>query len=311
MSLFFVLSSRKTEFVAVLALAFLILLSFMGRDDRVPSGTGAEQASAEIMPAPVVVPNIAEPILNAEAYMVRFADNASPLLTRHADEALSPASLTKIMTVFAARQILAPDDNVLFTEDAKMAETVRSDASSGEIFMRDDAVRMAMIPSANDAALALADAAGRKAGEGDFESRIAFFVRFMNEQARVMGLHETHFTNPTGLDAPGHMASVRDLAELVRVALARDPEMFAISREMAADVFSTAGKRHTMESTNDLLKEFPALAGGKTGMTDNAKGTLVLVYPVPPHRTAIIVLMKSEDRFGDGRKIIRWLEEAF
>lgn len=328
---------RRIELIAGLVLGVLILLSLLGRDMSASDDASEKMQIAALasLAVPPARPRVPEPVLNAEAYFVRFADDPAPLLTRRAEKSLPPASLTKIMTVFAARQILAPDDVVLFSEEAKAVEEAKSDVSSGETFMRDDAVRLAMIPSVNDAALALAGAAGREAGEGDFANRIAFFVRFMNEQARVMGMRDTHFENPTGLDAPDHAASARDLAELAASVLARDPEIFTMSRDLKADIFSTDGKRHTIENTNDLLKEFPALVGGKTGMTDNAKGALILLYPVgikspeaaadapvahrasrgaypaPPQRTIIIVLMKSDDRFGDGRKTIRWLEESF
>ena len=304
---------RRLEWIAGLALCTLILLSVLGREGSAEVGTFSDESQiiGHSLAAPQPRARAPEPILNAEAYFVRFADNPAPLLMRRADKPLPPASLTKIMTAFAARQILAPNDAVSFSEDAKAVDETKSDAAAGEIFARDDAVRLAMISSANDAAMALAEAAGKKAGEGDFTSRIAFFLRFMNEQARVMRLHATHFENPTGLDAPSHTAIARDLAELAASVLAHDPELFSMTRDRTVDVFSGGGKRHTIENTNDLLKEFPALAGGKTGMTDNAKGALVLLYPVPPQRTAIIVLMKSDDRFGDGRKIIQWLEESF
>lgn len=309
MNFFSAVMARKAEWIAALALAFLIILSVIGREHGAPQGSDAVSVGA--VAAPKVVPRIPAPVLGAEAYLVRFVDDAEPLFMRQADARMAPASLTKIMTAYAARRILVPADTVIFSREARAVEERRSGVAAGEEFVRDDAVRMAVVESANDAALALAEAAGKKTGEGDYENRVAFFVRYMNESARVMGLADTYFENPTGLDAPGHTASARDIARLASEVWVRDPELFAMTREIKADVFSTEGKRHTIENTNDLLGEFPALAGGKTGMTDNAKGALILLYPVPPSRMAVIVILKSDDRFGDGRKAIRWLEEAF
>jgi len=287
--------------------------------------------------------------LRAEAYLVRLSGDPAPLAAQRSWKRMAPASLTKIMTVLVARERLAPDEQVIFSPEAKAVEDRRSDAAAGEMFLRDDAVRLALMESANDAALALAEAVGAQSEKIGFAERIAFFVRLMNERAAAIGMPDTYFENPTGLDALVHAMSAEDIARLVDYALIRDPGLFALTREREAAVFSSGKKKHTIISTNELLREFPAIAGGKTGFTDNAKGALLLLYPVrvkdrPPASTAvaqrisygaylarsgaagaaarektapprkniaIIVILKSENRFDDGRKIIRFLEENF
>jgi D-alanyl-D-alanine carboxypeptidase (penicillin-binding protein 5/6) len=308
-------TSRLTALVSCLVLEAMILASFAPR--------AAPSAAARPPLTPL-------PALDAEAYVVRFAGDVSapPLMAQRETKRVAPASLTKIMTVAVARRVLGPDDAVVFSSDAKAVENRRSGASAGEEFARDDVVRMALIESANDAAYALGEAAGARAGGGDFARRVALFVRMMNDRAQALGMRDTHFENPAGLDAPGHLTTADDLARLIDAALADDPELFAITRRSEATVFSREGKKHTMMSTNELLAEFPALEGGKTGFTDDARGALILLYPVrdtgsaTPHRpeglvalsrkrTAVIVILKSGDRFGDGRKIIGWLEDNF
>ena len=301
------------------------------------------------VPAAAMHPSPAPPAgLSAEAYVVRLvgAGDAPPLLTQRSQKRMAPASLTKIMTVFIAREVLSSDETVVFSADAKAVEDRRSDAAAGEAFSRDDAARMALMESANDAALALAEAVGAKAGKTGFGERIAFFVRLMNERAAGLAMADTHFENPMGLDAPVHLMSAADLARLVEHIMASDPALFAMTRDTSAVVFSREQKKHTIISTNELFKEFPALAGGKTGFTDNAKGALLLLYPVrnnpdfsrdanlprvdrisngvypvreaasrhigtPQKKIAVIVILKSDDRFGDGRKIIQFLEHNF
>jgi D-alanyl-D-alanine carboxypeptidase len=80
---------------------------------------------------------------------------------------------------------------------------------------------------------------------------------------------------------------------------------------MDADITSMGDRAYHIEATNQLLSEFPALRGGKTGLTDFAKGALILLYPVRPDRTAVIIILGSDDRFADGRNLIHWLESAF
>lgn len=297
-------SPRLLSLLALLFLSMLILFSVTGKQEE--TRLSSPRALSLL------------PQLRAEAYLVRFAeDDVMPLASRRAGKRLAPASLTKIMTALVARALLAADERIVFSQDAKNVEEHQSDAAAGEVFSRDDTVRMALMASANDAALALAEAVGKKFGRIGFADRVGFFVQSMNRSAEALGLRDTHFENPVGLDAAGHATSAADLARLVAYTLRRDPELLAMTRDLSREVFSMQSKRHTITSTNELLKEFPALRGGKTGFTDEAKGALMLLYPVKGFvrgsspaegETAIIVILKSEDRFGDGRKIIAWLE---
>ena len=284
--------------LGALAIGALVLLSVLGgREDHPPSAL----ASVAAIPA--------EPLLSAEAYTVRLVGAGETLLSRRGGKRVAPASLTKLMTAIVAAEKLAAADTPVFSENAKTVEERRSPAKAGDAFGRDDLIRMALVASVNDAALALAEATGAKVGRLKYQDRMQAFVRLMNGKARILGLDDTHFENPTGLDAPGHYMSAADLARLAEYALSRHPLFWEMTRQSEAAVVSLGGSRYALSNTNELLKEFPALRGGKTGFTDNAKGALLLLYPVRPDRTAIIVILKSDDRFGDGRKIIEWLEK--
>ena len=277
------------------------------------------------VPSAVPIPPARAPLmppagLSGEAYIVRLAGDPLPLIAQRSGKRMAPASLTKLMTALIAREQLAPRDQVVFSVSARAVEERRSDAADGEVFARDDAARMALMESDNDAARALAEAVGAKSGRIGFNERVAFFIQLMNQRAAGLAMRNTHFENPAGLDAPDHTMSAADMARLVEYIMVRDPALIAMTREREATVFSLQGKKHTIQNTDDLLKEFPALVGGKTGFTDNAKGALLLLYPVRDkgrdvgvvqQKIAIIVILKSDDRFGDGRKIIKFLEENF
>ena len=252
-----------------------------------------------------------EPVLSAEAYLVALVHHPKPLLARRPRKRLAPASLTKLMTAAVAAEKLAPEDVITLSARAAAAGERVSGAEVGEVFSRQDLLRLTLISSANDAALALAEAVGVKSAASGSDHGAMDFVRLMNEKARVLGMSDTNFANPTGLDAAGHYASAADLGRLAEYILDRHPDLWEVTRYKEAAVSGFGGRRHTLRNTNELLKEFPAIRGGKTGLTDNAKGALLLLYPVRTGQTAIIVLLKSEDRFGDGRKIIKWFEENF
>ena len=127
----------------------------------------------------------------------------------------------------------------------------------GERLTVRDLLTAALIQSANDAAVALAEGVGK----GDVDR----FVGWMNARARRMGLRDTHFMNPDGLDEPGHDSSARDLLTLARAAM-RKPIVRSIVARQHAEI---AGGR-TLTTWNDLLATYPGVYGVKTGHTDDA-----------------------------------------
>lgn len=268
-----------------------------------------------ITPPPLLVPlpqpRTQPPLLNAAAYIIRFAGDERPLVGKEIHAPLPPASLTKLMTAIITREALRPNDAIVFSADDKRIPEKITSVPTGEAFGRDDVLRFALISSANDAAIAAAEAVGRKLGAYIFTDALSLFTNRMNEKAAEIGLQNSHFENPTGLDEENHAMSAADLARVMEYIWQKQPGLLEISRTPETAAYSLAGKRYLIQNTDELLAEFPAILGSKTGMTDRAKGTLVLLYPVRPDLTAIIVILGSDDRFGDGRLLLRWLDEAF
>lgn len=300
----------REEFFAHIRLPFLLsflLLSVLALLSLIPHSPAVRTAAS------AALRRSAEPAIVAHAYLVRLVGDPSPIVKRREWKRMAPASLTKLMTAVIAKENLGAEEMVPFSRDAKAVEQKISSARTGEAFLRDDAIRMALIASYNDAALALADAAGRKSGTGNggFVEDTSRFIGLMNDKASAIGMRDTHFENPTGLDEDGQYASAEDLARISEYVFAAHPDLWEISRTTETVVYSDGGDPHALLTTDKLLHEFPALRGGKTGFTDRAQGALILLYPIHPRSTAIIVILGSPDRFGDGRKIIRFLEENF
>ena len=120
-----------------------------------------------------------------------------------------------------------------------------------------DLVEAALVQSANDAAWALA----AHVGKGDVNS----FVRMMNSKARALGLRDTHFVRPDGLDVAGHVSSARDVTLLARVAMRN-----STIRSIVDDRNATIAGGRRLHTWNDLLGTFPGLIGVKTGHTTAA-----------------------------------------
>ena len=297
--------------LALLGLAALIAVSMLK-----PSSVLTLRARTPIVArekilekSPRILPP--DPEINAHAYLVRLIGDETPLLKRRSEKSLPPASLTKILTSIIALEELPPETKISFSRDAKNTEPKISDAKLNETFRKEDIIRFAMISSANDAAVALAEAIGKQKGAHTFTDAMHNFVVLMNDKARALGLLNSSFKNPTGLDQKNHQTSAEDLARLIEYIWYYHPDLWEISRTKETIVYSDSQKEHTIQNTDELLREFPGIQGSKTGLTDEAKGTLILLYPVKPDKTALAVILGSENRFEDGRRIIQWIEKAF
>jgi len=214
----------------------------------------AAVASALVLPALALA---APPDPEARAFLVVNASTGEVLASRAPHARMPIASITKLMTVLVA------------LEHAKLTEVVRVDRNAarvgestinlraGERLTVHDLVAAALIQSANDAAVALA----RYVGHGSTPA----FVALMNAKARELGLHDTHFVRPDGLDAKGEASSAADVVKLGEVAM-HNPTIRRMVGERSATI---AGGRH-LTTWDDLLGTFPGLIGVKTGHTDAA-----------------------------------------
>ena len=254
---------------------------------------------------------ISGPELQAQAYIVKIIGGEKPLFSRREWKRLAPASLTKVLTAVLAKEALPADEKIIFSTEAKKTEEKLSPAKAGDIFLRDEVIKLAIVGSFNDAAMALGEAVGKSRRGANFEERLTIFKVLANEKSHLLKLQNSELQNPTGLDEENHYSTAEDLARLAEYVWLRHPDLWAVSRQAETIARAENGTEYKINNTNELLKEFPAILGGKTGFTDNAKGALLFLYPVRPDKTAIVVILGSEDRFGDGRKIIQWLEENF
>jgi D-alanyl-D-alanine carboxypeptidase (penicillin-binding protein 5/6) len=200
----------------------------------------------------------AVPNPEARAFYVVNASNGEVLASHHARTPVPIASITKLMTVIVALQHLKPDDVVTVSGRAAQVGESRIPLMAGQRITVRDLLKGALIQSANNAADALAAAAS----DGD----VARFVGWMNEKARTLGLRDTHFMRPDGLDVPGHVSSARDVAVLAQIAMHS-----AIVRSIVQQRSDTIeGGTFTVHTWNDLLGRFPGLFGVKTGHTEDA-----------------------------------------
>jgi serine-type D-Ala-D-Ala carboxypeptidase (penicillin-binding protein 5/6) len=196
----------------------------------------------------------APPPVAARAYVVENAATGEVLAARAPARRLPMASITKLMTVLVTLEHEPLSHVVTVARGAASVGESSIHLAAGERLTVRDLVEAALIQSANDAA----DALAYDVGHGD----VGTFVALMNTRARRLGLRDTHFTRPDGLDAAGHYSSARDLTLLARVVM-HEPAVRRIVRQRTATI---AGGR-ILHTWNDLLGSFPGLIGVKTGHT--------------------------------------------
>jgi serine-type D-Ala-D-Ala carboxypeptidase (penicillin-binding protein 5/6) len=195
------------------------------------------------------------PRIDAEAWYLVGQDGVV-LAQSNSRRARAIASITKLMTTIVALEHARPSDVVRVPASVAILGGSTIFLQGGEELRVSELVRATLIPSANDAATALA----LHVGEGSTER----FVDLMNAKAAELGLTDTTFENPHGLDSAGHLSSARDATLLVRHALGIPILRDALGRT------SFAYQGRDFPSTDDLNGSWGPLIGGKTGHTESA-----------------------------------------
>lgn len=230
-----------------------------------------------------------EPDVTCGACLVVEGDRTH--FERAGDEGRANASTTKMVTALVALDHLAPGDEVRVPEDVT-GVTSTVELQPGDTYEVRDLVAAMMLESWNDAAITLADATSG--------SQPAF-VAAMNGYAAGLGLTDTAFVNPHGLDAPGHYSTARDLAEIARVVLAERVLADIVAR-VTMTIEGPSGPID-LTSRNELLGTYRGAIGVKTGQTLQA-GNVLVAAARRGGRTLIAVVMGSDDSFSDARRLL-------
>ena len=224
--------------------------------------------------------------VNAEAAVVMDADSGRLLYAQNPDKRLANASTTKIMTALLTLE--QPDQDRYFTvdSDAIQVEGTTMGLQPGDSVTLHQLAAGMLLPSGNDAANA---AAVEIAGSEEA------FVRLMNQRAAELGLENTQFRNPSGLDAEGHYSSARDLATLAAHALENEDFADIVSKQEIRMAFGNPPYNRSLYTTNKLLERYPYAIGVKTGYTDDAGLCLVTAAEKDGTRLIIVTLNGKDD----------------
>lgn len=266
---------------------------------NIPNNSTGEQAKQILGTEKIFLPplsyGLAAPEILARALVIEDLDSNLILLSKNPSSRIPIASTTKIMTALVACDIYRPND-VLTVPDLSEVPGSTMGLISGETLMVRSLLYGLLLNSGNDAAYALSY---------NYPGGTLAFVEAMNKKAQTLGLSNTHFDNPAGFDGDGHYSSAIDLAEIAKEAN-RNSQLQRIFSTKETIVYSSDKIiSHYLKNLNKLLI-LPGVLGMKTGTTPLAKENLVTLVERDNH-TILIVLLGSNDRFGETEKLIDWV----
>ena len=202
---------------------------------------------------------------NARSAILIEASTGKVLYERNADEALAPASMTKMMTLLLTMEAIDSgkiklEDKVIVSENAASMGGSQVFLSANTEYKLEEIIKAVCIASGNDAAVVLAETIG-----GSVDN----FVAMMNKKARDLGLTSTNFVNVYGLDAKGHLSSARDMAKIARE-LIKHELILKYSSIYEEYLNKPDGSSIWMVNTNKLVRFYKGIDGLKTGFTNKA-----------------------------------------
>ena len=244
--------------------------------------------------------------LTSRAALLMEKTTGQILFAQNEHEKLEPASVTKIMTLLLTMDAidsgaLAYDDVVTVSANAAGMGGSQVFLAEGEQITVEELLKCVCGSSGNDAAVALAE---KVAGVTEL------FVEQMNNRARGLGMDDTHFVNPTGLTAEGHVTSAHDIALMSRELLTKHPD---IRNFTTIWTDSIRGGTFDLANTNKLIRRYDGATGLKTGYTASA-GYCISATAEREGMELIAVVMKGETadkRNADAKALLNYGFSAY
>jgi D-alanyl-D-alanine carboxypeptidase (penicillin-binding protein 5/6) len=225
--------------------------------------------------------------LTSESVLMYDLSTGTTLFEKNSSMRIPMASLTKIMTAIVALEDRETESYTVSEEDLVGENSMG--LLAGEVLSKEELLYGLLLPSGNDAAEVLA----RSYADGGREG----FIRAMNDKASALGLVDTNFTNPSGLQGDGEQyTTVYDLLVITRYALENFPLFATIVATGSYEIGETSSHQaYSLLNETNLVTTYPGVKGVKTGYTPEAGYCLVTYLDYGGHRI-IGVILKSENR---------------
>lgn len=239
--------------------------------------------------------SVSEPNITAKSAFVYDLTSNKIIYSRNSKERLPMASLTKIMTAVIALENKKNDDNYIVRKSNLVGEDEMGLSENETLSLRELLYGL-ILPSGNDSAETLA---------GNFNGGRSAFIKAMNDKAKALGLSDTNFTNPTGLEGDGYQyTTAYDLLVITKYALIKFPTFNDVVSTFDYNIFaSLTHKAFYLENQTNLLTSYPGVKGVKTGYTPEAGLCLVTYLDYNGHKI-IGILLNSDNRRGEMKELL-------
>jgi len=274
-------------------LLLLALLNPVAAGSALPL-TGSATQPVEIYE--LVRPAPAPPVIKARSAIILDLDTGGVLYQVDAHGRHAPASLLKVATALVALEHLGLDQMVTVPLSINQLpwDSTRMGLRPGERLTVREFLYGLFLNSGNDAAITLAEAAMPR----------ATFIALMNAKAAQLGLVDTHFVNPIGLDDPSQYTSAADLARISIELTTRFPVVAAIASTPSLTLPATATHHaYALYNLNQLIRTYPGATGLKTGWTGRAGGCLIATAS-RGGRHLMVVVMGSPNIFVEAASLL-------
>lgn len=270
--------------------------------EPIVSGAATSQnQEIRLAAAPEPVSEIIPPFLSAKSALAIDLDSETLLYSKDLSVDLPIASLTKLMTALVV--VKNANLNDIVTVDVRDINTVGINLGllPGEQLTVDSLLQAMLIPSSNDSALILARHLSQSPD---------LFAVLMNDEAKNLGLTGTYYSNPVGWDTSGGYSNALDQVKVLQAFL-QNPRLAEIVRMKESSITSVDGQyTHRLVTTNKLLLENAEVTGVKTGFTTKALGNLIITSE-HGGRTIATIVLGSENREDDSRRILDWIYQVY
>lgn len=256
-------------------------------------------SSLEIRKNPVRNWEVLDPKIAAAAVIVQSLDENFPFFHLNTYKIWPLASLSKLLTAVVVLEEIGPNKKILITDRALETKGEAGEFRSGEIYTAQDLLKIMLLSSSNDAAVAFEDYVGGKDE----------FLKLLNRKANALGMSQTLLHDGSGL-SDLNQSTASDILRLTKYILEREPEIFNWSRlpHFLVQPINEPRSR-TVYNVNSLVVSQDFL-GGKTGTSEEAKENLAAIFSLENQRV-VMILLGSRDRVKDAEMLLTWVRKAY
>ncbi|MBU1130688.1 serine hydrolase [Patescibacteria group bacterium] len=237
--------------------------------------------------------------VSAASAIVIDKESGMALWQKNPESARPVASITKLLTALVFLDNNPGWDEVVTIQPSDYREGGQIRVYTGEKITIRDLFNAMLVVSSNNAAMALVRSTGLSEEE---------FVIAMNQKARELGMSQSVFLEPTGLE-PGNISTISDIVKLAQAAFSKDEIKWATSQKQYTYSVLNVDRNYTLDNTNKLLNSYLDIRAGKTGYLEEAGYCLISEVKGPSEQSVIVAVLGSQseaDRFQDLKALSQW-----